>query len=145
MIKVLHLSFHLGCHNELLAISKELGFEITFLEFTDGTPSKYNVGHDRAEKYWNKHKDYFQQFDLIITSDTAPISRVFLQNSWEKKLIIWINNRFDYFDAASLDCDFPDSEYYDLIKEAMCRDAPTCACAGKKYATRSHTNQSSQE
>jgi hypothetical protein len=119
MIKVLHLSFHLGCHNELLAISKELDFELSFLEFSDGTPNKYNIGHDRAEKYWNKHKDYFNNFDLIITSDTAPISRVFLQNNWNKKLIIWINNRFDYFDAATLDCDFPDDEYYQLIKNAI--------------------------
>lgn len=122
MTKVLHLSFHLGCHNELLALSKELGFDIKFLEFTDGTPSKYNVGHDRAEKYWNKHKEYFERFDIIITSDTAPISRVFLQNNWTKKLIIWINNRFDYYDAASLDCEFPDDEYYTLIKKALKKD-----------------------
>lgn len=119
MLKVLHLSFHLGCHNELLSISKELGFEVTFLEFNDGTAGKYNIGHDRAEKYWNKNKEYLNQFDLIITSDTAPISRVFLQNNCDKKLIIWINNRFDYHDASTLDCNFPDEEYYNLFKLAL--------------------------
>ena len=118
MTKILHISFHLGCHNDLVYIGKELDLDIKFLEFTDGTPGKYNIGHDRAEKYWNKHKDYFNKFDVIITSDTAPIARVFLQSNWSKKLIIWINNRFDYHDAASLDCDFPDKEYYELFKKA---------------------------
>ena len=33
----------------------------------------YNVGHERAQNIWNKHKDYFNQFDAIITSDTAPL------------------------------------------------------------------------
>lgn len=119
MLKVLHVSFHIGCHNDFMNIAKELELDLKFLEFTDGTPGKYNIGHERAEKYWNKHKEYFKQFDVIVTSDTSPISRVFLQNGWDKKLIIWINNRFDYHDAASLDCEFPDDEYYQLFKDAV--------------------------
>ena len=34
------------------------------MAFDDGTKGKYNIGHDRAEKYWNKHKEYFNTFDL---------------------------------------------------------------------------------
>lgn len=128
-MRVLHISFHLGCHNDITYIINELNknvlneqtdkIKLSFMEFNDGTRGKYNIGHERAEKYWNKHFEYFNTFDVIITSDTAPISRVFLQNGWDKKLIIWINNRFDYCDEATNDCKFPDPEYYDLFREAV--------------------------
>ena len=127
-MRILHLSFHTGCHNDITYLVSELNkdrvkkIKLTFMEFTDGTKNKYNVGHERAEKYYNKHFEYFNTFDVIITSDTAPISRVFLQNGWEKKLIIWINNRFDYCDEATNDCNFPDPEYYDLFREAVNKD-----------------------
>ncbi len=121
-MKILHISFHLGAHNDLTYISKKLNHKLSFMAFDDGTKGKYNIGHDRAEKYWNKHKEYFNTFDLIITSDTAPISRVFLQNNWTKRLIIWINNRFDYCDMATNDCNFPDKEYYELFKKATTMD-----------------------
>lgn len=120
-INILHISFHTGCKNELEYVVNKLGYNIEFMNFDDGqtyTNAKYNIGHDRANLCWNKHKKYFEKFDLIITSDTAPISRVFLQNNFPNKLIIWICNRFDYCDKASLDCKFPDKEYYELFKQA---------------------------
>ena len=109
----------MGCHNEITYVMEKLNHQLSFLAFNDGTNGKYNIGHDRAEKYWNKHYNYFNKFDMIITSDTAPISRVFLQNGWTKPLIIWINNRFDYADQATNDCNFPDNEYYELFKKAV--------------------------
>jgi len=127
-MRILHISFHTGCHNDITYIVSELNknrenkIKLSFMEFNDGTKGKYNVGHDRAENYYNKHKEYFNNFDLIITSDTAPISRVFLQNNWDKKLIIWINNRFDYCDEATNDCNFPDKHYYELFREATTKD-----------------------
>lgn len=121
-MKYLHISFHKGCHNDLEYISSKLGIKIDFMEFTDGTIGKYNIGHERAEKYWNDNKDFLNQYDCIITSDTAPISRVFLQNNWDKLLIIWINNRFDYCDVATLDCEFPDKEYYELFETSIYSD-----------------------
>lgn len=127
-IKVLHLTFHRGCECEINAIGKELNWDLTTwfipsLEpfFFDGYAkgnALYNIGHKRAEKIWNLHKDYFELFDVILTSDTAPLSRIFLQNGWKKPLIIWICNRIDYSDNASLDCEFPDDEYYNLLKKA---------------------------
>ena len=117
-IKVLHISFHRGCQNDIEYICNIFGFNLSFMAFDDGTNGKYNIGKERAQLYWDKHKDYFNSFDIIITSDTAPISRVFLQNNFQKKLIIWICNRIDYYDAASLDCNFPDNEYYHLINSA---------------------------
>jgi len=122
-MRILHISFHTGCHNDITYLVDQLNKEnnniiLKFMEFNDGTKGKYNIGHERAEQFFHKHHEYFNTFDTIITSDTAPISRVFLQNDWDKKLIIWINNRFDYCDQATNDCNFPDEEYYQLFKDA---------------------------
>jgi hypothetical protein len=122
MLKVLHISFHKGCQNDIEYISKKLNFELTFMEYDDGISiglDKYNVTHEKATSSWNKHKDYYNSFDVIITSDTAPISRIFLQNNFEKKLIIWICNRFDYANQPAIN--FPDEEYYNLINDAKNR------------------------
>jgi hypothetical protein len=75
----------------------------------------YNIGHKRAKAIWEKHVHYFQEFDVILTSDTVPLSRIFLQNFPETKLVIWVCNRFDYYDSKSLDCEFPDAEFYNLL------------------------------
>ncbi len=129
-LRVLHIGFHKGCLDDFAEVGKELGLEVTSwyvlsaeLDRThfDGISTGnavYNISHDRAERVWDKHKSYFKQFDVIVTSDTAPLARIFLQNGWEKPLIIWICNRFDYYDPDSLDGAFPDNEYYDLIRKA---------------------------
>ena len=117
-MKVLHLSFHQGCQNEIKYLSEKLGFELEYMKFNDGVTKNneiYNITKGRADTAWKNYKDYYQKFDCIITSDTAPISRVFLQNNWSKKLIIWICNRFDYYHGT--ESGFPDSEYYDLIRD----------------------------
>ena len=123
--KILHLGFHKGLENELHSLANQLDLDLTYKYFQDGISkgcAVYSVGHGKAEKAWQVFKEYYMKFDIIITSDTAPISRVFLQNGWPeipgKKLIIWVCNRFDYYDAASKDCLFPDREYYDLIRIA---------------------------
>jgi hypothetical protein len=127
-LKVLHLTFHKGCANEFIGVAKHLNLNLTTWYVHDLPPllfdgktsgsALYNIGHERAENIWNLHKDFFEQFDVILTSDTAPLARIFLQNNCSIPLIIWICNRFDYYDAGSLDCDFPDSEYYALFKKA---------------------------
>ena len=127
-LKILHLGFHKGLENELYSVADELKVDLVFKRFQDGVSKGsaiYSVGHDKAVKAWEIFKDYYMKFDIIITSDTAPISRVFLQNNWDnypnKKLIIWVCNRFDYFDRASKDCLFPDREYFDLIRSINSR------------------------
>lgn len=127
-LKLLHLTFHKGCAKEIDAIGAVLGHQVDtwFIQGLppqsfDGTSSGnvlYNIGHERAERIWNLHKDTFEQYDAIITSDTAPLSRIFLQNNFKGHLIIWVCNRFDYYDHASLDCHFPDPEFYQLFNEA---------------------------
>ncbi|MCX5921921.1 MAG: hypothetical protein NTX86_01175 [Candidatus Dependentiae bacterium] len=127
-IKVLHLSFHHGCVKDFEVVAQELHLDLTswyilekpgaeFDGYSKGN-AVYNISHERAEKIWIKHKDYFNQFDAIVTSDTAPLARIFLQNGWKNPLIIWICNRFDYYDWESRDSEFPDAEYYNLFNKA---------------------------
>jgi hypothetical protein len=128
-LKVLHLSFHKGCIQEFEGIGKllDLNVESWFIpdlpgKFFDGVSSGnvlYNITHERADNIWNKHKRLFENFDAILVSDTAPLSRVFIQNGWKKPLIVWVCNRFDYYDHASLDGEFPDPEYYDFFRTAL--------------------------
>lgn len=127
-MKVLHMSLHRGCIEDFKSIASNIEFIELTSWYIHEDPKKfdieaagsaiYNIGHERAKRIWSNHKDYFNSFDVVITSDTAPLSRIFLQNNWNKPLIIWVCNRFDYYDGASLDCNFPDEEYYQLFKEA---------------------------
>ncbi len=123
--RVLHMTFHQGCAKEFEYVAEQLGLDLTTQyvhdlppEKFDGTTSgsaRYNVGHERAKRVWEINRDFYEQFDLIVTSDTAPLSRIFLQNGWDKPLIIWVCNRFDYAARRFRDCPFPDPEYFQLI------------------------------
>lgn len=127
-LELLHLSFHKGCINSFKLLEDKFDLKVeswfipdlpkNFFDPAGNGNALYNIGHDRAQRIWDKHKDYFNKFDAIVTSDTVAISRIFLQNNFSKPLIIWICNRFDYYDAASLDCIFPDQEYYELLRQA---------------------------
>ncbi|MBP9841080.1 MAG: hypothetical protein KBC64_01490 [Simkaniaceae bacterium] len=126
--RVLHLTFHKGCAQEIQEVAQVLGFEVEtwFIPdlpalFFDGISQGnvlYNMGHERADRIFKLHKSTFDQFDVIMTSDTAPLARIFLQNGFTKPLIVWVCNRFDYSDQASLDCPFPDAEFYQLFQKA---------------------------
>lgn len=118
-MKILHISFHKGCINDINYVLNKLNldFENMFFfnklspEAIHGPSHYYKLTKEKSNMYWNKYKDFFYKFDCIITSDTAPLSRIFLQNNWNKKLIIWICNRFDYNIEG-------DQHYYNLLKEA---------------------------
>jgi len=126
--KILHISFHKGCLNDFDEVAKEIGLDVTqwFIRgfpavYFDGETRNaniYNIGHDRAKKVWNKHREFFEKFDVIVTSDTAPLSRIFIQNGWKKPLVIWVCNRFDYHHQTPNDGQFPDQEYYELMEKA---------------------------
>ena len=76
-------------------IYNKLGFEFEFWKFPKGL---FYITRDIANTIWNERKDYFNKFDYIVTSDTAPLSRIFMENIQELKpnIIVWICNRFDY-------------------------------------------------
>lgn len=130
--KILHLSFHKGCINDLHEVARELGWDLTtwnplssyqslhrFLgNQTEQPMAVYNMTHDRAERIYHNNKEYFHSFDCIITSDTAPLSRIFFQNGWRKPLIIWVCNRFNYCVGPGSQGGL-DAEYYDLFRAAM--------------------------
>lgn len=137
-IKLLHVGFHTGCLKDFEDVVQSLaakGFNIDLTSWNiaamtprtnfDGSTKGnaiWNISRKRADAVWFRHKDFFEQFDIIMTSDTAPLSRIFLQdNHWKKPLIIWVCNRFDYVDAPTRDSTFPDREYYQLFQEAVHR------------------------
>jgi hypothetical protein len=76
-------------------IYNKLGFEFEFWKFPKGL---FKITKEVAEKIWNERKDYFNQFDWIVTSDTAPLSRIFMEHIHvlKPKIVVWICNRFDY-------------------------------------------------
>lgn len=115
-MKLLHITFHKGCELDIEYAFTTLGHELHTMRFDDGETTGgelYNITHDRAQKCWNKYKDYFNSFDGIITSDTCPTSRPFLQNNWSKLLIIWVCNRFDY----GIQPENQDGEFYQLLRD----------------------------
>lgn len=114
-MKLLHITYHQGCKINIDYVCNQLGYDLE----TQIANWNYNIGHDRAKEIWDKYKDYYNSFDVIITSDTAPLSRILLQNNYQGKLIIWVCNRFDYVDQASNDCKFPDQEYYNIFKKSI--------------------------
>ena len=127
-LKVLHMTFHAGCQKDFEEVAQELGIEVTnwyvqnlergYWEGFYAGNEIYNVGPRRAQRVWDLHKDYFNQFDAVITSDTAPLSRIFLQNNFQKPLIIWVCNRFDYAHGGGGEDRFPDPAYYNLMRGA---------------------------
>lgn len=116
-MKILHLTFHGGCANVIKDVLDVTGLELTTKIVTSGRDGyHYNMTEDRAWKNWNEHKNFYNEFDTIITSDTAPLSRILLQSDYKGKIIVYISNRFDYSDSTEK-VEFPDHEYYDLLIE----------------------------
>lgn len=121
-MKVLHLSFHKGCINDIKYVLNNLNIQNEYMFIDDFGEQKYNMTRKRANILWEKYKNEFEKYDCIITSDTVPLCRIFLENNWSKKLIIWICNRFDYTHLPVRDGPFPDPEYYDIIRKAVMMD-----------------------
>ena len=113
-MKILHVTHHEGCKISIDFMCKKLGYELE----TQRANWNYNISHSLAEELWNRYKDYYNSFDCIITSDTSSLARIFLQNGYTKKLIIWVCNRFDYADQATNNCGFPDASFYRLFEES---------------------------
>lgn len=120
MKKVLHLSHHYGCMKDHQYVCNELGLDLTNkLSIWNQIIERdhYVISKDYANAVWEAEKDYFNTFDYVITSDTAPLSRIFLQNINEFKgqLIVWVCNRFNY-DMQG------DSDYHSLFSQAVGMD-----------------------
>ncbi len=116
-MKILHLTHHSGCLADIEYITTKLGHNITSVYYDKG----YNISHDLANSSWQEKKDIYNSYDVVITSDTAPLSRIFLQNMDEFKgfLIVWICNRFDFCDKKNNSVGFPDKDYYSLLRKSL--------------------------
>ncbi|EEH50937.1 uncharacterized protein MICPUCDRAFT_54898 [Micromonas pusilla CCMP1545] len=144
-LKLFHISFHLGCINEIEFVGSQLNIEVDSLLWDgagDGN-DKYNINHRRAAKYWDLLKERALQADVVLTSDTTPLARIFLQNGYPGKLLIWISNRFDYAHAPPAvqvseeeseryagehPEEFPTREYYNLIRKAALSSKTAIVC-----------------
>ena len=85
-----------------------------------GNNGVMNMDPAHAARIWREHGERWRQsYDVIITSDTAPVSRIFLEEQrWsDKRLIIWVCNRFDYHSSPA-EHGFPDPGYYDVMGRA---------------------------
>ena len=115
MKKVLHLSHHYGCLKDHQYICNELGLDLTsnFSVWDTILPKGvFKITKKVANDIWNDNEDLFKSFDYITTSDTAPLSRIVLENikKFDGILNIWVCNRFDYNMET-------DSKYTDLIRK----------------------------
>ena len=110
-MKVLHISHHIGCFRDQQYILNKLDIHVDNYKFSDNV---FRITKEIADDFWSKNEDLFNSYDYILISDTAPLSRPFLQNihKLKPKLIIWICNRFDYGMSG-------DSEYYNLFRESV--------------------------
>jgi hypothetical protein len=108
-MKILSIGFHPGALDAIRGmINENITSEI--LPIREDC-YHYNMTHERAKMLWDDYKDYYEKYDCIITSDTAPLSRIFLQNGYSGKLIVYVCNRFDYNVEG-------DEEYYQLLRNA---------------------------
>lgn len=123
-LDVVHLSCHQGCINYIAQISVDLQWKLTTINMLAeyGSSKVYNVTRKRADQLWDKYADVILRQSCVIVSDTAPLARIILQHMdvYKGHLIVWICNRHDYADKASLDEgeEFPDDEWTNMLIEA---------------------------
>lgn len=120
-MRILHVTHHLGCKISIESMCQNLGY---YLE-TQMANWNYNMSEELASDIWKKYSNYYNSFDCIITSDTSSLARIFLQNGFSNKLVIWVCNRFDYSDQATNNCGFPDLKFYNLFQDAVIKNNVT--------------------
>ena len=114
-MRVLHLSHHYGCLKDHQFVCDKLGIDLTsnFSIWNTILPKGvFKITREVANNIWNDNQNLFNSYDYITTSDTAPLSRIVLQNfdKFQGKLNIWVCNRYDYNMEN-------DGEYNQLIRE----------------------------
>lgn len=111
VMQTLAIGFHQGALDSLKSVLPQID---TWLLPIDKNEFYYNMTHEKAAMLWEKHEEKFNSYDVIITTDTTPLCRIFLQGDYRGRLVIWICNRFDY----AADSFVFDKEYYDLLEKA---------------------------
>ena len=92
-MRILHLAHDQNWFKDHFEfVAKQLGHDVEF----QGVPD-YCLTKEKADIWWQEHKEYCQGFDAVFVSHLASLARIFLQNDWKKPLYIWLCFRFDYF------------------------------------------------
>jgi len=122
--KALHITFHAGCAGEISLLCNHfaIGLDTWLLpslpnHFLTGVadPAPYIFSKSKSKKIYKLHKNTFDEYDMIIISDIAPLCRIFLQHHWKKPLLIWVCNRFDINVYRTGNKVFPDDHYHQLF------------------------------
>jgi hypothetical protein len=94
-LNVLHLSRHAGCMRDIESIFRDR-FSLNLEQARFFGPIAVSV--ELAAEIWLSHSKYFNSFDVIITTDTVSLSRIFFSRlpSLRGRLITTICNRFDF-------------------------------------------------
>ena len=130
--RILHMGNHQGLRYELAGVGRRLGLAIDFEEWPErDVCCKLNVDSDRSRWLWEQHGERWLSYDVIITSDTAPIARPLLQHNVRMlaagtRIVVWVCNRFDFRDnGPDRGRDhplpqplFPEPEFYALYAAA---------------------------
>jgi len=147
-MRFLHISFHIGCIRTLNALFKDLGHEVRYF-YARQHDIPYTITPQVADTVWEKYKEEWNQYDAIITSDTAALSYIFLRNLSEvkPKLYIWVCNRFDYAMQDQLEYNeliqkvSRGSEFIDRVKIIPYSDYERIYCGAKLVRVREPTLQ----
>lgn len=95
-MRILHLSFHIGCIRSINTLMKALGHTVDYKYCYPEIP--YTITETIADTLWDANKAVWNTYDLILTSDTVALSYIFLRHldEMKPKLLIWICNFFSY-------------------------------------------------
>lgn len=103
-LRILHLTHNPSWFQDHFDfICNQLGHTVTTHVVT-----KYQMDANTANGIWNQNINYYSSFDAVFISHLASLSRIFLQNNWNKPLCVWLCFRFNH--------EVPDkSRYHNLI------------------------------
>jgi len=115
-MKVFHYSMHNGCELDIKNFfADNYGFIVESFVPKNKPHEDYVMTSQKADKLWETYEQQFLNADIIVFSDTTPMSWCVLKNLYKLKssqiIILWITNRFDYAIENN-------NEYYSLIDSA---------------------------
>ena len=95
MLKALHITGHKGTSLNINNIFNNLKINISLSTFFHNFG--FYLNEKEANEIWQKNKNFFKKYDLIIITDTAICARPFFQNMDDHnlKIIVYLPMPFD--------------------------------------------------
>ena len=70
-MKILHISFHKGCINDINYVLNKLNYEYETMFFFNekdiGATHFYQLTKDKANEWWEQHKKYFSNQSTFLS------------------------------------------------------------------------------